>query len=258
MLLDGWFVFAILQELIREYQIEGIQGFRMSCHLEGYRCPWWAKMRLRPGPAINQIWQMSKWAFGHVNHPKTSCADKVPPVWVEGDRFAGGGCKLWAHGLGCTFLMLSAYDQEELGSEDAGEVAASIACRLVSGLLSFFLIDLQEICLHALHWECREEYGERFNVKTHHPLTDKWTEPYRRKGGCTEMSLEPNVKGSAESFLRWWKVIDARQWHRRGHTWDAACLGQLWSRSEDQARSKSTWTLNGDSPTPLSASWDCC
>lgn len=121
-----------------------------------------------------------------------------------------------------------------------------------------FLIDLQEICLHALHWECREEYGERFNVKTHHPLTDKWTEPYRRKGGCTEISLEPNVKGSAESFLRWWKVIDARQWHRRGHTWDAARLGQLWSRSEDQARSKSTWTLNGDSPTPLSASWDCC
>lgn len=60
MLLDGWFVFAILQELIREYQIEGIQGFRMSCHLEGYRCPWWAKMRLRPGPAINQMWQMSK------------------------------------------------------------------------------------------------------------------------------------------------------------------------------------------------------
>lgn len=33
-----------------------------------------------------------------------------------------------------------------------------------------FSIHPTEICLHALYWECREEYGECCNFETHHPV----------------------------------------------------------------------------------------
>lgn len=31
------------------------------------------------------------------------------------------------------------------------------------------------------------------------------------KGGLIEVSLELNIEGSAESFLRWWNGIEPRQ-----------------------------------------------
>ena len=110
--------------------------------------------------------------------------------------------------------------------------------------------------------------GTTIEIRRSTPLVDRWTDDKmggrevdylfnQQKGGCTEPSLEPDIEGSAESFLRGWQGIQLDKGHGQGQDtpWSSKLGLALEWECEDQARCKALWTPSGESHAPVSGPW---